>query len=175
MPQPFTCCPTGKVLDPKDGLCYDLNHVTGTDPIECPCCPVGYDYYSLTGLCVQMVNSDSRDPIPCPCCPPGYTYMNIPIAPGFPDGFCQGLNAADIVSTIPCLGCDCTEAEDFACSDCGSDGLPITFAYDPTKKNCTDCEPHDVTNPPGGIQDFLPPQFQDPIISTFRLRNKNFI
>lgn len=176
-----TCCPTGKVYDSLSGLCTDLNKLNGTDPIDCPCCPPGYVYDSLTGLCATVTAPViTTSTIDCPCCPDGFVWYNF-LSSNYPDGICAppGLtvfsNAETYNVPIPCLPCDCTPAPAIPCTDCGSDGLPITFAYDPMVKNCTDCEPQDENPPSGGIQDFLPPQFQDPIISTFRLRNKNFI
>lgn len=170
-----TCCPTGKTFDITSGQCTDLNHLNPTDPIECPCCPIGTTYDSITGMCIAL-NGEYSTTIPCPCCPDGYSYRNISLPPGFLNGYCQNdLRASDIIPTIPCLDCNCVEPTPRVCAECGTDGLPVTFDYNPNIKNCIDCEPHDITNPPGKIQSFLPEQFLDPITSTFVLRNKNFI
>lgn len=174
MPGSKTCCPVGKVYDLTSGLCTDLNHLNGTDPIDCPCCRVGTTYDSTLGLCVAL-DGTTTNTIPCPCCPDGYTYQNVAFPPTYPNGYCLGRIASDIVPTVPCLGCNCVTPDDPTCPECGTDGLPITFAYDPMIKNCTDCDPQDINNPTGKIQGFLPDQFLDPLTSNFRLRNKNFI
>jgi hypothetical protein len=169
-----TCCPQGYTYNSFTLLCENKNQQMETQPIECPCCPVGYDYSNATGTCIQRINGDSVPTITCPCCPDGYMYSST-FLPNYPDGHCVMIAGSNILPTIPCIDCNCTSPDDPTCPECGSDGLPIIFDYNPNIKNCTDCEPHDVTNPPGGIQDFIPTQFQDPITSTFVLRNKNFI
>lgn len=165
------CCPVGKVYDPTTDLCWDLNRLNATDPIDCPCCPVGFSYDSLTGVCVNPSKSVQTSTIVCPCCPTGYFYYSL-------TGRCLltvNPSNATAVDPIPCITCNCVDPDDPTCTDCGSDGLPVTFAFNPNVKNCTDCEPHDITNPPGGIQSFLPEQFLDPVTNNFVLRNKNFI
>lgn len=162
------------------------------------CCPVGYVYVDGTGTysdpalgtfivsnyvgapvstiynkCVRTQTTNAfgpfLDPNPCPCCPVNYTYSNFAAA-------CYSNNAAaPAVGTIPCVECVCPEITPPTCPESGSTGLPVTFNINMDIKNCTDCSPQDVNNPPGGIQTFLPAEFLDPITSTFVLRNKNYM
>lgn len=49
-------------------------------------------------------------PVDCSCCPAGYTYMGPTL--NFPDGFCQGTIASDIIPAGNCSDCPETMSSD---------------------------------------------------------------
>lgn len=173
-----TCCPTGKIFDPSTGLCYTLNHLEPENPIDCPCCPIGYVYNSLTGECeTTTAPITTTATIDCPCCPEGLTWYSF-TSILYPNGVCAPpgttvFSNAEVYNVpIPCLPCNCVEPEPRECEDCTAyTGLPINFVFNPTIKQCTDCE---QPNEPRMTNDcyfnnFMTYFMIDPIIN-FKLR-----
>lgn len=127
------------------------------------------------GKCVQtqaapFAYGPAYDPIDCPCCPTGYTY-NSSIS------ICwTGVFPIIAREPIPCITCNCVAVADPTCPSCGTAGAHLSFSWDFTKAHCTTtCDPQDENIPCGSIRNFLPSLYLDPIISNFRLKNKNFI
>ena len=196
-----TCCPPGYTYNVVNKIC---NPDAGGDlpqlpAIPCGCCPEGYAYVNTdgtffsyqTGTYIHVQNPDATpfinncvridntswailptdpviDPIGCPCCPDGYIYDSV-------RAVCVQLkNPKSILSTIPCLDCNCVTPEPAPCPTCGPDGVAISFTYDFMTRQCDDCCTTGPVPIPCCIQPFIPPQFGDPDM-TFRLTNLNYI
>lgn len=71
--------------------------------------------------------------------------------------------------TIPCISCTCSTELPIVCPVCQAQAIqPISFVYDPTKKNCTECG---TQGPMIGIPEalkFIPLRLLDPIINFIR-------
>lgn len=110
---------------------------------------------------------EPANPIDCPCCPDPYVYVN---------GFgCTDLpNLKTRVDSIPCISCICPDPDPplppAPCVGCESNAIHTSFVFDPTIKNCIDCnkqgEPR-LTNDPK-LNAFMPDFMIDPVIN-FRL------
>ena len=179
-----------------------LSPVSTLPPVPCACCPPGYAFilpdgsffnpltYTYTiignpdisgfiGKCVTIANLGSARPwarlppdtvaqVGCPCCPPGYTYSSI-------NNNCVAGKGTDPVATTICLDCNCFEVALFTnCLSCTTAGESISFSYDFTTRQCTDCCSDTPVTPPCNIVTFMPIQFADPN-TTFKLLLLNYM
>lgn len=160
------------------------------DPIACGCCPTGYAVVnsegylalpsravifvgnSLAGKCVSLADfSTNVEADDCPCCPPGYVYHSLSGRCLVEDPFGSILKQ-QTVDTIPCITCVCSDVipppECVSCTT--SQGMPISFSFNNTIKQCQDCTPvGEQTGFGTGADAFIPIQLIDPIIN-FTLR-----
>jgi len=196
-----TCCPEGYVYNVGRGICTNRTSPTAPpkDPIPCPtseCCPVGYTFVNeagqfvgyggviltlsnpditpFIGQCVSVSNSNwgilpdaPVDTVTCLCCPPGYQYVTL-------TGLCSSPTTKRDEPTIPCLDCNCVEPAVFECGTCTSDGVPISFSYNFTTRQCTDCCEDTPITPPCNMITFMPIQYADPN-TTFKLLLLNYM
>jgi len=163
-----TCCPPGYYYIYPDGTFNGLTGLLtiGNDPV---------DWDPLLEKCVHIYNSniaavtgDPPNPIDCQCCPEGYTYVSF-------SAKCMNYTTREEAPGQICITCECPPTPTFACAPCETTATHISFSFDFTKRNCTDCTPQESVAPSGGIITFVPSAFVDPSLSSFRLRNKNFI
>lgn len=60
-------------------------------------------------------------PSDCKCCPDGYTFYGA--TPNWPNGYCQGLKASDVISAVLCTTCEESLSTDCVFYDC-TDKVP---------------------------------------------------
>lgn len=194
-PVSVTCCLPGYTYNSGTTLCDLISDPTQHDtPHPCGCCPPGYTFidgsgqfmvadlsfhtivgpgpisqwYNSCGVIVNMgwVNAIGPATIACPCCPAGYIYWS-------DNNVCiLATNPKVLTDPIPCIPCVCVvPPPPPPCVGCTNQNLvSISFAWDNTVKNCTDCDKQGepkMTNDPK-FNAFLPYFLIDPVIN-FRL------
>jgi len=168
-----TCCNEGYFYVNSSGYYYDNagNYIAIINTLYS-----SPTYNEVISNCAQFANQGYatvvQSSIDCPCCPEGYVYRG--------SGYCCPENKPactlkESLPTIPCLPCDCADIPQQECQTCGTDGVHISYNFDYSKRQCTNCEVIDEATPGGCIATFIATPILSPITSNFRLRNKNFI
>lgn len=55
-------------------------------------------------------------PTTCNCCPPGYTFYGA--TPNYPNGYCQGAKASDVIAASVCTTCEESMSTDCVFYEC---------------------------------------------------------
>lgn len=164
------CCPKGYAYIDSGGNYNDIGLVPSVGIL------VNYADTQYHEKCAQLALSapgysavlEPIDPIDCPCCPVGFEYSSY-------RDICQDPNGVQ-AEPVPCIPCVCPpDPTPVPCDIPASEGERIVLDNPGNGRLCDSCTPQDGNSPGGCIENFLPSNYLDPITSSFRLKNKNFI
>lgn len=114
--------------------------------------------------CAPAGYGPAQDPIDCPCCQPGFNWV---AAWSQCVDILDPKNRRDPIPCPVCPPCPVPPPDPPPCVGCTEpQGLPKSFTFDPTKKNCVDCQVKGAPTGLGtGADRFIPIQLLDPLIN----------